>query len=253
MRLDSENFARYRKWIPSFLQAGLIRIFYRFRAVVYRGYQVHCNCCNSQFRIYLPPHRECPGCGAQARHRLMLFYLKEKTDLFLQPYRLLHFAPEVSLERILRSSSNIEYMSADLDSRRAMEKVDINDIQYADESFDAILCSHVLEHIPRDLDAMRELYRVLVKGGWAILQVPIDMNREETYEDFSITSPAGRAKHFGRYDHCRIYGRDYKKRLEQAGFEVKIDPYVRTFSPDEIEKYGLEDWEDVYFCTKLRR
>jgi len=251
MRLDSENFSKYQKWIPSFLQTGLINSFYRLRAQVFRGDEVYCNCCDASYSGYLPPYRECPGCGAQARQRLMFFFLKNKTDIFTKPHRVLHFAPEASLEKLLRKSANINYLSADLESHRAMESIDMTHIGYPEGTFSAILCSHVLEHIPQDLTAMAELYRVLARGGWAILQVPLDYNREKTYEDFSVTNPQERARLFGRFDHCRIYGRDYKDRLEQAGFDVTVDKYVQTFSADEVEKYGLEDWENVYFCRKL--
>jgi predicted SAM-dependent methyltransferase len=251
MRLDSENFSKYQKWVPLFLQTGLISSFYRLRSTFFRGTQVTCNCCGGSFSGYLPPYRECPGCGAQARQRLLLFFLRDKTDIFTRQHRLLHFAPEASLEKLLRKSPNINYLSADLESHRAMEAIDMTNIPYAEGSFSAILCSHVLEHIPQDLQAMRELYRVLAPGGWAILQVPIDNNREQTYEDFSVTSPQERARLFGRFDHCRIYGRDYKDRLEQAGFDVTVDPYVQTFQAGDVQKYGLEDWENVYFCRKL--
>jgi ubiquinone/menaquinone biosynthesis C-methylase UbiE len=134
-----------------------------------------------------------------------------------------------------------------------MAKIDMTNIQYSENSFSVILCSHVLEHIPEDIKAMKELYRVLSNDGWAILQVPLDNNRESTFEDFSITSPEERQKYFGRFDHCRLYGRDYKDRLTEAGFEVTVDDYVRNFSAADVEKYGLEDWEDVYFCKKSVR
>jgi predicted SAM-dependent methyltransferase len=253
MRLDSENFSKYQKFIPSFLQSALIKIFYRFRSIFYRGNQVHCNCCNTSFRLYLPPFQECPGCGSQARQRLMLFYLKNKTDFFTKQHHLLHFAPENCLEKLFRRSADLEYLTADLNSHRAMEKIDMTNIPYSDDSFSIILCSHVLEHIPEDLKAMKELKRVLTRDGWAILQVPMDKNRESTYEDFSITSPEERQKHFGRFDHCRLYGRDYKDRLTQAGFEVTVDDYVKTFSAADVKKYGFEDWEDIYFCKKSIR
>jgi len=180
----------------------------------------------------------------------MLFYLKARTDVFTRNHRLLHFAPEASLVELLQKSANIEYLSADLDSHRAMERIDMTDIQYADETFSAILCSHVLEHIPDDHKAMSELRRVLTSDGWAILQVPVDVHRATTYEDFSIVSPEERAKHFGRFDHCRVYGGDYKDRLERAGFKVEVDKFVKSFPAAEIARYGLEDWEDVYVCRK---
>jgi SAM-dependent methyltransferase len=97
---------------------------------------------------------------------------------------------------------------------------------------------------------MKELLRVLKPGGWAILQVPIDRNREQTFEDPSIVAPEDRERLYGQYDHVRLYGRDYKEKLDRAGFQVKVDGYVRSLGADVIQKYGLDENEDIYLCTK---
>ncbi|MEG3066539.1 methyltransferase domain-containing protein [Acetomicrobium sp.] len=114
--------------------------------------------------------------------------------------------------------------------------------------FDCIICYHVLEHIPDDQMAMKEIFRVLKPGGWAILQVPI--LRDKTFEDPSVITPEDRERVFGQRDHVRIYGLDYKDRLEQAGFSVKVDDYVKQLSSDVIERYGLMKDENIYFCSK---
>jgi len=126
--------------------------------------------------------------------------------------------------------------------------MDITNIPYEDNSFGVILCSHVLEHIPDDRKAMRELYRVLKPGGWAILQVPII--RDKTFEDFSITKPEDRERVFGQWDHVRAYGKDYRDRLEKAGFKVRVDDYVKRLGADKIKKYALKENEDIYYCEK---
>ena len=113
-----------------------------------------------------------------------------------------------------------------------------------------ILCNHVLEHIPDDRLAMRELYRVMKPSGWCILQVPIDYSRVSTYEDFSITSPLARKKAFGKTDHVRWYGQDYPKRLQEAGFNVQHDMFVDSFTDSEKFRYGLMPGEMIYYCTK---
>lgn len=251
MRLDSEYFSRFQKFVPALLQDRLIKLFYHFRSSLYRGDRVACICCDSSFAQFLPPFDECPGCGSQARQRLMLSYLVNRSDLFSGSKKLLHFAPELCLERTFRSHPELDYVSADLELPRAMEKIDMTNIDRADGEFNVILCSHVLEHIPDDSKAMRELYRVLSSDGWAILQVPMDLNRKETYEDFSITSPTERSIHFGRFDHCRIYGVDYKDRLEGAGFTVIVDDYVKSFSNEKIQKYGFDESEYIYLCKKV--
>ena len=88
------------------------------------------------------------------------------------------------------------------------------------------------------------------KGGWAILQVPIDTSREVTYEDPTITDPKKREKHFGQYDHIRFHGLDYPKRLEKGGFTVVCDEYVKEFDSATIEKYRLPKDEIIYVCKK---
>jgi hypothetical protein len=108
----------------------------------------------------------------------------------------------------------------------------------------------VLEHIPDDILAMRELYRVMKKGGWGIFQVPIRQTLEKTYEDFSITDPKEREKAFGQNDHVRWYGQDYKDRLKRVGFNVTEDDYVKKFSPNEIFQFGLKPTELIKYCVK---
>ena len=158
-------------------------------------------------------------------------------------------APEYIIQKFLRSIPNLDYISADLNSSLAMVKMDITNISCKDNSFDVILCYHVLEHIIDDRKAMRELFRVLKPGGWAILQSPMDLKRNKTFEDSHVVLPQDRERIFGQSDHVRIYGRDYKDRLEKAGFTVKVDSYVKELGVDMIKKYCLGK-EDIYFCTK---
>jgi hypothetical protein len=98
---------------------------------------------------------------------------------------------------------------------------------------------------------MRELHRVLKPGGWAIIQSPMDVTRETTLEDPAITSEADREKHYWQKDHVRLYGQDYKQRLEQAGFQVKADSFVQELDKQLVERYALPAGEIIYFCKKL--
>jgi SAM-dependent methyltransferase len=173
----------------------------------------------------------------------------KRTDLFDGTNKkLLHIAPEPQLSRLFSAAECIDYVSADLTKPTAMVKMDITDIQYPDNSFDVIYCSHVLEHVLEDKKAMKGLCRVLKDGGWAILQVPI--TAEATLEDPSATSPQERERLFGQQDHVRRYGPDYKDRLVEAGFSVVVDGFVREINEMQAERFGLQRAEDVYFCTK---
>lgn len=153
---------------------------------------------------------------------MVYLYLRHKTELFKRPGSLLHIAPEPMLFNVIRNAPTIEYLSADINPGNVVVQMDVTAMQYPDRSFDCIICNHVLEHIVDDLKAMRELHRVLKPGGWAILQIPMSLTLEETYEDLDITDPNEREKAFGQSDHVRIYGSDYKARLEQAGFIVDL-------------------------------
>lgn len=191
---------------------------------------------------------QCPKCGSLERHRLYYLYLR-KTLNTGRKISLLHFAPERILEDLFRSYSNIDYLSVDIEEGRAMKVEDITSVKLADDSFDVIMCSHVLEHIVDDKKAMRELYRILKQGGFAIIQVPIKDELERTFEDKSITDPKDRLIYFGQEDHVRVYAIDFKDRLEVAGFKVTIDKYYDSIETNIIKKYGLRP-EDIYYCSK---
>ena len=201
----------------------------------------------------------CPNCNSLERHRLLWIYLYDRTGIFdNNQKRLLEFAPDEFFFNAFKNQEPIEYFPCDLDPAKqkfanydgSILKEDITSLSFADNFFDFILCSHVLEHVADDELAMSELLRVLKKAGQAIIQVPVDYTREKTYEDFSITSEEGRQKAFGQKDHVRWYGKDFKERLEKAGFVVTEDKYVFSFSPSDIARYGFDKYEIIYHCEK---
>lgn len=191
-----------------------------------------------------------PGTLSLERHRQMWLYLQNETDFFSGNYKVLHIAPEQEFLRRFKKMKNLEYISADLYSPIVDVKADILNLPFGDESFDIVFCNHVLEHIEDDRTAMKELYRVMKKGGWGIFQVPLKNGLADTYEDFSIKDPKERQKHFGQYDHVRWYGIDYFDRLKSIGFEVDINYYSKKFSADNIKKYGLNSSEILPVVTK---
>jgi SAM-dependent methyltransferase len=221
-----------------------------------RANAVHCPCCGGFFPGFIaggPVLRAkacCPRCGSLERHRLLWLYLQEKTDFFKRQLSVLHVAPESIFQEQFRKLPNLDYISADIASPLAMVKMDITDIQFPDNTFDVILCNHVLEHIPDDRRAMEEIFRVLKPGGWAILQVPIDMKRETTYEDPSITDPEERRRHFGQDDHVRWYGRDYEERLAATGFAVSVNNFASGLPTETVRSCGILPQEEIYHCGK---
>ncbi len=244
--------------IPTNHLATVMEIYGLLQSPLYVGNRFICPCCNGQFRKFLTggvnhrPNALCPRCNSLERHRLLWLYLKNQTNIFIDHLKVLHCAPEYIFQKVFKFLPNIDYVSAGLDAPFAEVKMDITNILYDDNSFDAILCNHVLEHVIDDHKAMKELFRVLKPGGWAILQSPIDIEREKTFEDPSIVLPKEREHFFGKDDHVRVYGLDYKDRLEQAGFTVKIDSYATDLGGDMSKKYGLPEHEDIYICGKSK-
>ncbi|GLI08708.1 glycosyl transferase family 2 [Paenibacillus tyrfis] len=193
----------------------------------------------------------CPGCLALDRERLYKLYIEKETNLLSKENKILHVAPEKNMRNWLKSFSNLSYKCGDLyPNDHETEKLDVTDIHYANESFDVIFCSHVLEHVPDDRRAMREFYRVLKKGGWGILQVPLATSIDCTFEDFSITTESGRLETFGQEDHVRIYAKDYVNRLEEAGFRVLQYNFSEQYGAEEAEKYGLSPSDVLYVVFK---
>ena len=191
-----------------------------------------------------------PGTLSLERHRQMWLYLQNETDFFTKNYKVLHIAPEQEFLRKFKKMKNLDYISADLFSPIVDVKADILDLPFENESFDIIFCNHVLEHIEDDRKAMGELLRVMKKGGWGIVQVPMKNSLEKTYEDFTIKDPKERQKHFGQYDHVRWYGMDYFDRLESVGFEADANFYSQNFSKEEIKKFGLRENEILPVVSK---
>jgi SAM-dependent methyltransferase len=242
----------------------------RLKAAFYAGSRFECPICGTRVRKFVPAslpfqvlydldviggghYSYCPFCNGVDRERLLYLYLSRKTDFFDAHHRILHIAPEKGIDQRQRQSGNKNYLTADLYEPNVMVKMDITNIQYPDASFDIVICNHVLEHIPDDRKAMRELFRVLRPGGWGILQVPLSMKLTSTYEDPSITTDAGREQAFGQADHVRIYAMDYLDRLRETGFE--IDSFLWTSEVDDFgtaqNRYGLNPRESVYRVRKL--
>jgi SAM-dependent methyltransferase len=224
--------------------------------VRYFGRSRYCPLCRSSLSTFLPfgtpprPQARCPVCWSLERHRLLWLFIGRFTDLLdKRPKRLLHFAPEAALESLLRRQRGIEYTSIDIRPGAAMLQMDITALDLPGHSFDVVLCSHVLEHIPDDAAALRELFRVTRPGGWALLMVPI-RDQETTLEDASVTDPAQRAKLFGAADHVRYYGcRDFMHRLGAAGWAAEHYGADRVASAGERERTSVKN-RDIFLCRR---
>ena len=228
-----------------------------FLALYLRGKKYEDPIDGKTFRKFLPYGYGSPRANVLSpstlsleRHRLLWLYLTRETDFFSKPLKVLHVAPEQAFYKRFKNQKNLTYITTDLYSPLADVKADLCALPFEDDSFDVIFCNHVLEHIPDDTQAMRELYRVMKKGGWGIFQVPQDINRAHTFEDDTITDPAERTRIFGQYDHVRVYGLDYFDRLRQVEFEVEEIAYSTHFTTEEIERYRIVPQEILPLCKK---
>lgn len=241
----------------------------RVVAGFYHGSRYRCLFCGGNFRKLLPMgvpseaslkykivppgqrnNARCPRCGSLDRERHIELYLRNETDVYEgDRLRLLHFAPERNLGRSLKACPGIEYVSVDI-SMDAMTRMDLLSLGLADDAFDVVICSHVIEHVEDDRKALSELFRVLVPGGWGIIQAPISAMLEKTYEDSAITEPEERLRAFGQSDHLRLYGMDYGTRLQDVGFEVSSWAFRDKVSEADAQKHALLDDERIFICRK---
>ncbi|MDQ2657631.1 MAG: methyltransferase domain-containing protein [Bacteroidota bacterium] len=227
-------------------------------AVFLRGSTVTCPICEHSFRKFLPygrinprPNALCPNCLSLERHRLIWLYLQEKTDFFKRQQSVLHIAPEACFIPRFEKIHREKYVTADLESPLAKVKMDIHRMPFADESFDCVLCNHVLEHVTDDIAAMKEIARVLKPGGFAILLVPFFAPvPDKTVSDPSVTDRRMREKLFGQDDHVRRYGNDYPVRIEQAGLSAVEDRFVDPLGKDQRLSYGVSNGEIIFIGMK---
>lgn len=271
-----KTLSQIKKILPR--QFGLIarESYYKLRQIYYVGHQFNCPFCQKSYRVFfdggfdLPVIDEmqiigsgrrkatiCPGCGSNDRERLLYLYFDQQTEITAAS-KILHIAPEPSLSRFLLAKAKqnyiagVKYFEGFYYNKNTMI-LDLLALPFEDNQFDIVICNHVLEHIPDDSKAMKEMYRVLKMNGKAILQVPWSPLLEKTFEDENITSENDRERYFGQFDHVRIYGKDYPKRLKKAGFSVdEIDALQLKLNKTAIQHFALNEKEIIFVAKKTK-
>lgn len=246
-----------RSWFASHRSlVSLQRAYFRSTSILFSGNRYYCPCCDRAFRRFRSfglnrrADAQCPACMSLERHRYLWLFLSDILGLDTEHRKLLHVAPERCIADRLKAVPDIDYLSIDLRPSAAMLRADITDIPAPDGSFDAIICSHVLEHIQDDQKAMEELFRVLKPRGWAVIQAPVDTGRASTLEDSEATSSTQREQMFGLDDHVRTYGLDLKQRLSCVGFHVDVKYCSELYDAETIGRNRMEPTDSVYFCSK---
>lgn len=244
------DYLTLKKAVLSLVPKSLVLKFeYQLRYFSYlslRGSNYQCNMCDKKLKdfVALEHDRLCPRCGSLQRNRRLYQLL---TSTFLRPHSsVLDFSPSRSVHRRLKNK-DINYLASDLSGDFNSDvSFDIRAIDAADESYDLIICYHILEHIDDDSKAMQELFRVLKHGGSCLVQTPF--KEGEIYENDSITTAQGRIKHFGQEDHLRIYSANgLEKRLSSVGFQVERLDFEEK--PDNW--HGFAERENVLVCRRL--
>ena len=243
--------------IPRHYLQHVSHFFLRIFSLFLRGNKFEDPINGKTYRKLLPYGRLKPRENAIApdslsleRHRLMWLFLKNKTNFFTDNLKFLHIAPEYCFIKIFKGMKNLDYLTADLISPWADVKMDVHDIPFEENTFDVVICNHVLEHVDDADKVMKEFYRVMKPGGWGIFQVPIDYNNSDTIEDRSVTDPRERERLYWQSDHLRLFGRDYGDKLTAAGFRVTESNFINEIDPKLVERYALDKNEIVYYCQK---
>jgi SAM-dependent methyltransferase len=235
----------------------LSRQYYRLTYAKYRGKGFVCNFCNTAYEKFIPEYPSpdienaiysnnviagfgenviCPHCASTNRERLILDVTHTYIDI--NNKKILHFSPEPHLSRYLRQTAKVTSVDITPGFYRHIDKAvtyaDATRLPFNDNSFEVAIANHILEHIPDDQKAMKEIYRVLKTGGVAILQVPYSETIPHTLEEPSIADPIRQAARFGQRDHVRIYAlNDYTARLKKAGFRVRL------LTPDMLTPFRI--------------
>lgn len=225
----------------------------RVQLVRHRGDRFECPVCGRHFtRLkddWNRPNALCWRCGSHERHRAQWLLFERRPELLTEIRSLLHLAPEWALRhRLRRVGQPLRYVTADLFQPDVDLRLDITAIDLPDGSFDAVICSHVLEHVMDDAAAIRELRRITAPGGWCLVMVPLDLERARTYEDPSIVTPEERQRAFWQADHVRLYAPDIARRLAAGGFCVERIQPRQEFGAATFERCRIGEADEIWLC-----
>lgn len=255
MRVALQSRDALRRTVDFLIAAILFRLPPSLRSALFRGERHECPLCGAHLSRFLVLHRPffrwCPVCHSLQRHRVSWLFIRQHI-LSVHPIRrMLHIAPEEALRLAFQRLPDIEYVSMDLYAADVLVRADVGWLPFASHTFDFIYCSHVLEHIPDDRAAMRELQRVLRPGGVALVLVPVW--DKPTFEDPVVTDPVERERLFGQFDHVRWYGFDIVDRLTDSGFAVQVIRAGDVADVRAINRFGLDQADVLFGCTKPAR
>lgn len=249
----------YKKLVPFRYRITILGVLKKLYGYLLYGQKVHCVCCGRSFRKFLPksngilvrPNAECPNCGSLERGRLLYTYLKNETSVFAGTPSVLHVSPESFLRK--KFMKNPQYIDVDINPDLARYVADITSIPYSDQTYDYIICSHVLGHVKDEEKAIDELFRVLRVNGTAFILTLLNTQADKTLEDDSVLTPRQRLETYGEADLERLHAPDFIDRLKRQNVVVEVIDYREKFSSSDRQRFSLGDGqrELIFKCTRL--
>jgi SAM-dependent methyltransferase len=212
----------------------------------------------------IPPRLgKCPHCGSKPQHRELAFFVRKHLKDNLKegakvlevgpaPAQLAHFARPEFIGPARYTAVDVRRPAQDLAGARFLE-MDVTRLTFSDQSFELILCNHVLSFIRSDFQAMSQIHRCLKSDGVALMNADIHLTKTRKFSEAAQEDPVLFTEDFRIENGTEwVYGEDYFERLEAAGFFHRRLP-VRSFAaPAEIQEHGFRADGGLILCFKFR-
>ncbi len=219
----------------------------------------------AEFLAYGIPARpgRCPHCGAKPRNRAVHWYLRQVIRRRLVA---ISEVLEVGGSRVTVQRFSAEAVIGDsrytvidrrtLDFHARIEPphrfipMDVAKTDFADNSFDVILCNHTLPYIRDDGGALSEIFRILKTDGLAMLDSSHDEDKTRPVDAYRREHPELGDEYFAENGDQWVYGQDYVARLEAAGFTIRLDVLFENCDRAFKREHGLKDHHELIVAFK---
>jgi SAM-dependent methyltransferase len=194
----------------------------------------------------------CPACRCNDRDRHLWLYIEAANLLAdASEMRILHVAPEATLEPKIVALAPLEYVAGDLVPQHERHRpIDVEALEFDDDHFDLIICNHVLEHVDFLARAVAEFHRCLRPGGHLVAQTPYSPILRRSIETTTSESESFATYYYGQDDHARLYGLDLIDEFHAAGLVGEPIEHTTLLGEIDPEAYGVNPVESFFLFTK---